>query len=40
MIPAVKQLPCEDKLKQFGLPTWDTRKIKGDWVKVFKNMHG
>ena len=40
MIPALKQLPYEDRLKQCGLTTLETRRIRGDQMKVFKIMHG
>ena len=40
MIPALKQLPCEDRLKQLGSTMMETSTIKGDQVEVFKVMHG
>ena len=40
MIPALKQIPHEDKLNQCLLTTLETRRIMDDQTEVFIIMHG
>ena len=40
MKTALRQLSCEDRLKHCKLSTLDTRRIRGDQIKVFKIRRG
>jgi len=40
MIPSVKLLPCEDRLKQLNLWSLEDRRIRADLIEVFKIIHG
>ena len=40
MIPEMRDLSCEECLIECGLTTLETRRLRGDQVKVFKILNG
>ena len=39
MIPGMKDLAYEERLRQIGLPSLDYRRLRGDAIEVFKHKH-
>ena len=40
LIPELRDLTYEERLKECGLPTLETRRLKGDQIEVFKILNG
>ena len=40
MIPELRDLSYEQRLKERGLTTLETRRLKGDQIEVFKILNG
>ena len=40
MIPKLKNISYEMRLKECGLTTLETRRLRGDQIKVFKILNG
>ena len=40
MIPELRDLCYEECLKECGLPTLETRRLRGDQIEVFKILNG
>ena len=40
MVPELRQLPYENRLKQLGIFTLENRRIRGDVIEVFKIING
>ena len=40
IIPQLRDLAYEDRLKEFGLTTLETRRLRGDQIEVFKILNG
>ena len=40
LIPGLRDLRCEERLKECGLTTLETRRLRGDQIEVFKILNG
>ena len=40
MIPELRDLSYEERLKECGLTTIETRRLRGDQIEVFKILNG
>ena len=40
LIPGLRDLRYEERLKECGLTTLDTRRLRGDQIEVFKILNG
>ena len=40
MIPELRDLSYEERLKEYGLTTLETRELRGDQIEVFKILNG
>ena len=40
MIPELRELSCEESLKESGLTTLETRRLRGYHIKNFKILNG
>ena len=40
MIPELRDLSYEERMKECGLTTLETRQLKGDQIEVFKILNG
>ena len=40
LIPGLRDLRCEERLKECGLTTLETRRLRGDQIEVFKIING
>ena len=40
IIPELRDLSYEERLKKFGLTTLETRRLRGDQIEVFKILNG
>ena len=40
LVPGLRDLRYEEQLKECGLTTLETRRIKGDQIEVFKILNG
>ena len=40
LIPGLRDLRCEERLKECGLITLETRRLRGDQIEVFKIING
>ena len=40
LIPGLRDLSYEESLKEFGLTTLETRRLRGDQIEVFKILNG
>ena len=40
MIPELRDLSYEERLKECGLTTQETRRLRGDQIEVFKILNG
>ena len=40
LIPELKDLTYEERLKECGLSTLETRRLRGDQIEVFKILNG
>ena len=40
LIPEVKKLPYETRLKRLGLTTLELRRVRGDMIQVYKFLSG
>ena len=40
MIPELRDLSYEERLKECGLTTLETKRLRGDLIKVFKILNG
>ena len=40
MIPELRDLSYEERLKECALTTIETRRFRGDQIEVFKILHG
>ena len=40
LIPGLRDLRCEERLKECGLTTLETRRLRGDQIDVFKIING
>ena len=40
LIPGLRDLTYEERLKECGLTTLDTRRLRGDQIEVFKILNG
>ena len=40
LIPGLRELSYEERLKECGLTTLDTRRLRGDKIEVFKILNG
>ena len=40
LIPGLRDLRYEERLKECGLTTLETRRLRGDQIKVFKILNG
>ena len=40
LIPGLRDLRYEERLKECGLTTLETRRFRGDQIEVFKILHG
>ena len=40
MIPELRYLSYEERLKEYGLITLETRRLRGDQIEVFRILNG
>ena len=40
LIPGLRDFRCEERLKECGLTTLETRRLRGDQIEVFKIING
>jgi hypothetical protein len=40
MIPSLKNLPYEERIRRLGLPSLRYRRLRGDIIEVYKYIHG
>ena len=40
IIPELRDRTCKERLKEFGLTTLETRRLRGDQIEVFKILNG
>ena len=40
LIPGLRDLSYEERLKAYGLTTLETRRLRGDQIEVFKILKG
>ena len=40
MVPELRDLSYEERLKECGLTTLETRRLRGDQIEVFKILNG
>ena len=40
LIPELRDLTYEERLKEYGLTTLETRRLRGDQIEVFKILNG
>ena len=40
LIPGLRDLRCEERLKECGLTTLETRRLRGDQIEVFNIING
>ena len=39
LVPELKDLPCEERLRKMDLPSWHYRRARGDMIETFKYLH-
>ena len=40
LFPGLRDLRCEERLKEYGLTILETRRLRGDQIEVFKILNG